>query len=239
MNEITYKTPKKLLSIGNDAKTVKGEQVGIKTAILYLAPANLANKKVNLCPNASEGCKAACLFTAGRAKFKNVVAARINKTNYFIEGNKEFLKQLEKEIKLFAYECELDGMIPAVRLNGTSDIAWERLIDFSSFPTVNFYDYTKSEERMISYLKGKFSSNYSLTFSKSECNDKAVSNVLLAGGNVAAVFGEVPTHYLGYPVIDGDKNDARFTDPKNVIIGLKAKGDAKKDSSGFVVKGAA
>ena len=40
-------------------------------------------------------------------------------------------------------------------------------------------------------------------------------------------------------MIDGDVSDVRFNDPKGVIVGLRAKGDAKKDTSGFVIQGVA
>jgi hypothetical protein len=55
------------------------------------------------------------------------------------------------------------------------------------------------------------------------------------GMNVAAVFHKVPETYLGRTVINGDETDLRFLDPKGVIVGLKAKGKAKKDTTGFVV----
>jgi len=86
------------------------------------------------------------------------------------------------------------------------------------------------------YLQGKLPSNYHLTFSKSENNWDKCLDVLNNGGNIAAVFDKVPDTYLGYQVIDGDKSDLRFLDPKNVIVGLKAKGKARKDTSGFVIK---
>jgi hypothetical protein len=35
--------------------------------------------------------------------------------------------------------------------------------------------------------------------------------------------------------VDGDKDDLRFLDPQGVIVGLKAKGDAKHDDTGFVI----
>ena len=36
-------------------------------------------------------------------------------------------------------------------------------------------------------------------------------------------------------VVNGDESDLRFLDPRNSIVGLKAKGKAKKDTTGFVV----
>jgi hypothetical protein len=53
--------------------------------------------------------------------------------------------------------------------------------------------------------------------------------------NVAVVFDTLPTTYLGRPVVNGDDTDLRFLDPQGVVVGLKAKGRAKKDTSGFTV----
>ena len=82
--------------------------------------------------------------------------------------------------------------------------------------------------------------NYHLTFSKSECNDSDVNKVISAGGNVAAVFStkkadELPESYKGRDVVDGDKTDLRFLDRDGVFVGLRAKGDARSDRSGFTV----
>jgi len=78
--------------------------------------------------------------------------------------------------------------------------------------------------------------NYHLTFSKKENNDKDVSKAIDAGMNVAVVFSVLPETYMGLPVISGDETDIRINDLPNVIIGLKAKGNAKRDKTGFVVK---
>jgi hypothetical protein len=50
------------------------------------------------------------------------------------------------------------------------------------------------------------------------------------------VFDAIPDSYNGRPVIDADETDLRFLDPKGVVAGLKAKGRAKKDYSGFVIR---
>ena len=60
------------------------------------------------------------------------------------------------------------------------------------------------------------------------------------GRNCAVVFRlvnttELPKQYLGYDVINGDETDLRFIDKPNVIIGLTAKGKAKKNESDFTV----
>ena len=129
----------KLLSVGNNAKTIKSDKGGVySTAILYLAPHK--NSGVNLCPKASEGCAKACLYTAGRGAFSNVQAARLRKSRWFIEDRETFLMQLKLDIQQHVLTCKRKGVTPAVRLNGTSDILWERYIDMSEFPDVQFYD---------------------------------------------------------------------------------------------------
>ena len=226
--------PKKLLAVGNNAKTVKGDKTSeYLTAIMYMAPHKSNTKKVNLCPKASDGCAAACLNTAGRGRFTNVQNARVRKADWFIEDRDAFLKQLHKELIDFSRYARLRDKKPAVRLNGTTDIDWPSLIDLSIFPEISFYEYTKVIHRMNKY---KDIPNLSLTYSKDEdTKEDTIKDLLIEGHNVAVVFDELPEEYLGYPVIDGDKTDLRFLDPKGVIVGLTAKGDAKKDTSGFVI----
>jgi len=242
--KITVNT--ELLSVNADAKTRKGSNAGYLTGILYLAPANEASSKINVCPNASEGCKAVCLYSSGRGKMDSVVKARVARTLRFIEEPKAFVETLAIDIQKIVNKAAKVGMTPAIRLNGTSDLPWERLVGelgvalMNRFPSVAFYDYTKSPKRAIAYAEGKMPANYHLTFSKSECNDDAVAKVIAAGCNVAAVFStkkadELPASYQGRDVIDGDKTDLRFLDKNGVFVGLRAKGDARKDSSGFTI----
>jgi len=225
----------KLLGINGDAKTTKGTKYGYLTGILYLAPAKLSGWEV--CPSRSEGCTAACLFTAGRGAYDNVKDARVRKTQLLFKNRAEFLAILDNDIRLLKVKAAKKGMIPCVRLNGTSDLGWEGIARelMQKYPDVQFYDYTKVLGRMLRFLEGKFPSNYHLTFSKSESNDADVLQVLQNGGNVAVVFKNMPVQYNGYNVVDGDASDLRFLDSTNVIVGLKAKGKARKDTSGFVV----
>ena len=81
---------KTLLSIDTNAKTIKGQKRGYITGILYLAPSNESGV-MNTCPNASKGCRAACLFTAGRGAFDNVRQARINKTLWLARDQSGFI----------------------------------------------------------------------------------------------------------------------------------------------------
>jgi hypothetical protein len=166
----------------------------------------------------------------------NVKKARIRKTQLFFDSFVTFKALLMADIRAFVAYCETQKMRACVRLNGTSDIAWERLGVFAEFPTVQFYDYSKSPIRALQFAKGAMPSNYQLTFSRSESNEAQAIDVLRNGGNVAVVFaGVLPLTWQGFEVINGDESDLRFLDKKNVVVGLKAKGDAKKDATGFVV----
>ena len=225
---------KRLLNFDNNPKTVKGQRYGWKTAILYLAPATSSG--FNMCPMASAGCKAACLNTAGRGQMKSVQKGRINKTIYFMKDRAAFLQQLQKEIFLFAERCKRQGYRPAVRLNGTSDVNWERFGIMEKFPEVQFYDYTKIYKRALLWAGGKLPKNYHITYSLNEDNKQKALYVLKRGGNISAVFRskKLPKKFHGYRVTNADNSDLRFIDPRNTIAGLYAKGKAIRDESGFV-----
>lgn len=220
----------KLLSTANP-KIQKGTERGYLSFILHLAPADLSGR--NTCPKATEGCRAACLNTAGRGgMFKrgettNVIQqARIRKTRYFFEDREGFLRDLEADIRKGIRYAQKQGLTPVFRLNGTSDIAWEKYGIIQKFPDVQFYDYTKILGRKVQGLK-----NYHLTFSRAESNDADVGRAIMEGMNVAVVYDRIPEG-----VYSADETDLRFLDPKVQIIGLKAKGPAKKDRSGFVIR---
>lgn len=231
----------KLLTVGNP-KTLKGEKQGYLTFILHLSPADVSGYQT--CPKATEGCKAACLNTAGRGgMFKpggtnTIQEARKRKTRLFFENRDEFMSLLVDDIRRGIKYAQKKDLIPVFRLNGTSDIAFEKIRVngyrnvMEMFPNVQFYDYTKVLGRK------NLPANYSLTFSRAESNELDTRLAVSGGMNVAVVFSSktLPTTYMGREVFNGDESDLRFLDPKNVIVGLYAKGRAKKDMTGFVVK---
>ena len=232
----------KLLTAGNP-KTLKGESKGYLTFILHLSPADVAGVG-NMCPKATAGCKLVCLNTAGRGGMftaeqgtNKIQEARKRKTRWFVSDRKTFLAQLVKDIEQAIKYAEKRDLTPVFRLNGTSDLAWEKYsIEngrniFEMFPDYQFYDYTKILGRKVKGI-----ANYHLTFSQAESNMDDVKKAVKQGMNVATVFRKtLPETYLGRPVFDGDESDLRFLDPKGVIVGLKAKGRARKDTSGFVI----
>jgi hypothetical protein len=120
-----------------------------------------------------------------------------------------------------------------VRLNGTSDVDWIGLGVFEAFPEIVFYDYTKRPDVALRALSVP---NYFVTFSRSESNHRVVKRMMDNGVNVAVVFDDKPDTWRGLEVVDGDEHDFRFMDKPRVVIGLKAKGKARHDESGFVVR---
>jgi hypothetical protein len=253
-DKLFQKLPTQLFTF-NNAKTPKGEELGYLTAILYLAPSNLSGYPV--CPFAALAqCELPCLNTAGRGKFDATQKARIRKTLMFHQFRDEFNILLISEMHRAQRKAQRMGLTLVVRLNGTSDIAWEneviispqstlKLISyaphshfsrnwtiFELFSKIQFYDYTKAPTRH------KLPENYHLTFSYSGATSfipiVAKWDSKRTDQNIAVVFDKVPENMFG-PVINGDSNDLRFLDPINVTVGLKAKGKAKTDTTGFVV----
>jgi hypothetical protein len=232
----------KLLSTANP-KIQKGTALGYLSFILHLAPSDVSGK--NTCPKATAGCAAACLNTAGRGgmfrrgESTNVIQqARIRKTVQFWFDRETFMRDLADDIRKAIKFAARQGLKPVFRLNGTSDLSWEKYIVpgtglniFQLFFEEQFYDYTKVLGRKIAHIP-----NYHLTFSRAESNLADVAAALAQGMNVAAVFDQLPTDYMGRAVINADLHDLRFLDPRGVVCGLKAKGRAKKDVSGFVVR---
>ena len=251
-----------LFAIGSDAKTIKGEKENVMTGILYLSPYKKSGK--NFCSHATAGCIIGCLDTAGRGQMNCIQEARLRKSLYFINNKTNFMLDLIESIIRLKKKAYNKGFTPVVRLNGTSDLLWENIkISWSDilsrkyiinnykyisldnktannhslkpinlmdlFNDIMFYDYSKNPFRNTP-------SNYHLTFSRAENNDNNVQIAIERGLNVAVVFEDLPKTFMGRKVINGDKTDLRFTDPKNIIVGLIPKGKAIHDTTGFVVR---
>jgi hypothetical protein len=249
----------------DSAKAIKAQGFGYINAIHYMAPYNLSGK--NLCPHASAGCIALCLgwhsgqagMVSNDADINSVRASRIVKAKRFMADRAAYMVDVVRSIELELARATKAGKRLCVRLNGSTDIAWEGVACrrsmkrnpaahdgdvypnvFAAFPEVEFVDYTKNPKRFDRPLPA----NYHLTFSRSETNEPDVLRLLARGVNVAAVFAVKPEGYYGlYRVVDGDEHDLRQLDPKGdavrggYIIALSPKGrKAKRDTSGFVVR---
>jgi hypothetical protein len=202
--KINYRT---LLSV--NPKTAKSE---VETRILHLAPSNTSSV-INVCKGAGN-CRSICLHFAGNpVQMPTKTIGRIRRTVAYARSDYNFLSVL---ISSILYERTIYGDHLAVRLNGTSDIAWENISyavtpEFTAFwqrkfnvliapgnyanifevlrnQDVEFYDYTKIE-RDWQYCKRL---NYHLTFSLDGLNNK--ENLLIArrayenGVKLAAAF---------------------------------------------------
>ena len=223
-----------------NTKLNKAWAFGYKSFGIHFAPHKVSG--YNVCPKASQGCSDACLYFAGFGAYTKVQTARITRTQSFFRNQKVFMCKLVVDIETQVRRSHKNNLIPTIRLNLTSDVAWELIkIDgqniFELFPNVQFMDYTKWVGRMRSFVEGKLPSNYHLTFSRSESNQQDVVDVMKLGGNVAVVFrNKLPKTYLKKRVISGMEHDLRFLDRKNCVVGLLALGKrGRADNSGFVI----
>jgi len=246
----------KLIGVGNNAKTIKGDGSEYMTGILYMTPWQVMvdGNLFNSCSMAVlAGCIDGCLNTAGRGAMNSVQTARQRKAEWFYRDRDSFMAQLVVDVTKFQRYCVKRGIQPCIRLNGTTDIRWELIKvgnhstrwgspigDFANifemFPDVVWYDYTKIANRKTSHIR-----NYHLTWSFSDASpaySAMLTKALDNGMNAAVVFRSqhiIPDTWRGLPVIDGDKDDLRFLDPQGGhVVSLYAKGKAKKDTSGFV-----
>jgi hypothetical protein len=233
-----------MLSIDTNAKTIKGQQYGYLTGVLYLAPYTLSG--YNTCAMAHIAqCHEGCLNSAGKGAFNSVQQARIKKTQLFFTDRNAFFAALIPDITLLIRKARKLSLIPVCRLNGTSDIKWEN-VDFwyegvhydnifVMFPDLQFYDYTKLTNRNVEHIP-----NYDLTFSYSgvPAFQRHTQKAIDKGYRIAVVFRDraaIPPTFLGTTCVDGDDSDLRHEDPPGVVVALYAKGKAKRDTSGFVV----
>lgn len=236
---------KKPLLSTNNAKTIKGEKLGYITYILYMSPFTANSKGINVCSHASKGCADSCLVGSGfGGMYTSVKQGRIDKTEYFLRDRVAFLHQVKDEIAKAVKKNEGKAIV-TIRLNGTSDLPFEKYKVFEGknifevYPDVQFYDYTKNYLRFDKELP----KNYHLTFSRSEINHDKAMEILKRGFNVAMVFDKLPDTFEGFKVINADEDDLRFLDEKNVICGLKYKKMTGKGAnnklafeSGFAIK---
>jgi hypothetical protein len=242
-NTKTQKAPRPELLTQHNLKTQKGESKGFLTGVMHMMPSDLAGYG-NVCPCASPECRKMCLNTAGVwANAPAVQNSRRMKTELYFKNRPQFMADMRKSIAALVRKADRQGLTPAVRINGTSDLPQVAMEMAKEFPNVQFYDYTKIPRPWERQLP-----NYHITFSRSEINEKDAIEALKHGVNVAVVFNTpkgqpFPADWMGYKVLDGDQHDLRFLDKLEgdgpFVIGLrgkgKAKGKAKGTESGFVV----
>ena len=252
--------------IGSSKKIAKSNEFQDRyaNAIMYLAPATMAGGP-NLCPCHTAGCfgEAGENCIAGTGRLEMATPTLIARSRLFFEKPEMFLERLIAEIEHYDRRAKEIGRKLALRLNGTSDVDWERRPGFMElfpmFPDVTFYDYTKVANRIV--RDGRpvaLPPNYHLTFSLSEDNDEAAKEVRdHTDVNIAVVFdvkppkgdfpgGDLPKTFGGRPVFDGDKHDLRIyghgLDPRRSIVGLrlKTRGEERRAQlvmTGFVMPG--
>ena len=235
MHQMEVLTMKLLNTTGGNTKIAKSSKSKLGTENVRIASLSLMPDDI-LCPARHlAGCAAPCLQSAGRGRMSNVAQGRQRKTDYWHADRDKFIEQLRAEKHSFIRTCLRQGVKPVFRLNTISDIAWETYLDLAGeFSDAYFYDYTKRAKRL-----GNTPENYDLMFSFSTTNmyRNQVMKALKTRVPMAVVgHCEMPKTFLGRPCIDGDASDIVNVQSGEVVIWLRAKGQAKYDESGFVVR---
>ena len=212
---------------------------------LAMAPWKFAGKG-NLCSNASPGCIDACNgLWAGMNVTPSTRFALIGRARLYMEFRALFLRKLREELRNFEKLCIRTGRIPAVRLNVSTDIPWERVAPdlFAEFRRIRFYDYTA----FSADNRAKLPANYQLCHSwKETTRFDFVEATIRAGRNIVVpfdsayapsrkLFGALPEtvvfrcretgREIVVSVANGDKHDFRLrqTDGAGKCIGLHGK----------------
>jgi hypothetical protein len=250
--------PRRLFST-DSAKAAKAEGFGYLNAIHYMAPYTSGGAG-NLCSHASAECIALCLgWYSGQASMvrdleedtNSVRDSRIAKAQAFMHDRNAYMNDLARSVVANERKARREELELCVRLNGSTDVAYERMsfaLDAKTarlcgrregeritmlalFPHLQFVDYTKNPNRL-----GKAPANLALTLSFAGDNEPACVAALERGHNVAVIFaGAFPATWNGFPVIDGDAHDLRHLDPRNVVVGLSPKGAKAKAHTGPMV----
>lgn len=184
-----------------------------------------------VCPHSTSACRGACLATAGKGCMSDVQAGRTARTLLWATDPDAAYSLTCHHIRQAVLRHGVENV--AIRLNTLSDIEWERVLPaefWSEFADVQFYDYTKSLERVTSR---RIPANYHLTYSASERTTfDEVRDLVRRRINVAVVIGQhpdapKPARWAGRRVVDGNATDARYLDPKGSVVLLGALGKAR------------
>jgi hypothetical protein len=268
-----FKIPKSADVFSESKKTAANKR---PTLVLYLSPVKRNSFRINTCPASSLGCEMACLDFSGMKTPQIAQRAAIARTDHFLAHTNDFLERLYKEIISEHKKFVLTGQYPqvAVRFNGTSDLPiLQKFMDFCKefgyvLPPASelvFYDYTKYKSKATTSRESENTKwtdskgnpyRHKVSFSLSEdrrANKNsldAAADILIGGGNVAAVFlvpkgQKLPQIFTftrdgkkySFPIIDADAPtpDDIMLDKPNVVLGLRAKKRAELDTTGFAI----
>ena len=197
--------------LGTNSKIDKSLKVypEYEASILQLLP----NK--HLCVN-YKLCIKTCLAFKGLAKvYPSVIKSRKAKSEYFVNDTDTFIKQLIREIKNQEKRALKKNKKAVVRLNGFTDIDYEKYGIFKLFPNVQFYDYSADYERVLN----NNNPNLHYTFSYKGNNLKECIELLKNDVSIAVIDIPENQFFNDYDVehIDGDKHDFRFKHGKAIV----------------------
>lgn len=217
-------------------KLALAEGTGVPpTLSLALAPANTAGVG-NLCPMSTPACRECCIRYTGLMLLPKAQFAGEHRTRFMAENPSAAWSLAFWEVQRYALR---HGARVGFRGNAVSDNPIEDVAPWifdawrDAGADVAAYDYTKLWNR-----DPRPHPRYKLTYSASErTTDDDIRAAVADGRNVAVVMdhgrgGTPPRKFLGCRVIDGDRHDYRYGDPRGVVVALFAKGRAAKLTPG-------
>jgi hypothetical protein len=239
-----WNSDRPLLSANSKLRKLPGAAARYRAIGLAMAPASHSGR--NLCTWSTEGCRDACNgFFSGMNVTRTTRAALVGRARLFHEHRAGFVEKLFRELANFAKLCARSGVIPAVRLNVSTDIVWERILPelFAEFPRIQFYDYTAALPRH----RPTTPANYALSHSwKENTTADDVASIIDAGRNLVVPFdsawvpqrglyGALPealvitgaraARALRLRCVNGDRHDLRLpaVDGRGVVVALHGK----------------
>lgn len=231
------------------AKEVAGEDIEI--AGVALLPHSMSGVGRTLCSHSVPSCRATCLATGAGWNAARPVATikpRLARSWGLANDPIAFAASLLHEVKLWSRRARQAGITPSLRLNVYSDIPWEviapELVEELA-DLVRLYDYTKVPGRRVAAARLGY--DLTLSYSGTAALEHA-RRELFAGGRVAIVLmtpgrptadhqTPLPSSLDGYPVVDGDRHDARWLDPGGALVGLRFKQHRDREIAAGVAQG--
>ena len=189
-------------------------------------------------------CAKTCISMTGNLTLDSSLRSRYCKTWFWRTCPITFLRVLIHEILEICRLSKADKVF--FRLNGTSDVMWERYLDMDGLvknigKLGGFNDYTKHS--VAHRIRDNFPKNYRITFSVDEKTKSLTwaKHWMRLGHGCSIVCESVkkkkPQNIMALindyvKVLDGDLDDARFADPPSSMVLLRNKGPLKVSMCG-------
>lgn len=190
-------------------------------------------RHLTVCPRSTRGCRGECVIvTAGKGPTDSATIGRFARWATLAVDPRAAVTLMSHD-----NDAAIASGDHRVRFGVADDVRWELVAPCLFDREPRAYAYTKwSPEQRPS--TDALPITYSATREGGRWTPSSIAETVGRGDNVAVVFRvtrghELPATWHGADVIDGDVSDDRWSDPRGVIVGLRAKGAAVRARSLF------